>query len=559
MGSIDAERIAQRLAGLSPSMRDRYLREVVMSMPRQNRLRVERALADQLAQGVRADAWSLAGHISNDCLRAGVPNWPKDGIADWPYTRLLAGKFRDAVTGKSPRQVWNLPAQVGKSFWLRLGMLWALDANPARRLIYVSYGDPPAEEGSQFMRDVARAAHDKLSFELRADARARRRWLTDRGGGVWATSIGGAIAGFGGSVLFDDPLKNWREAHSPARRKYVWDEMRAVLSLRLSEGDFEIVAHTRWHEDDPTGKLRQLVAETGEQWEFVVLPMTAVDADDPIGRAAGEILEPRRFSQTMVDSRKATLGEYLWASLEQQRPSKEEGNLVRRDWWRWDVDRVEIADEWLTSWDMKLKDKRSGDYVCGQAWARIGNTYHLVAQLMGQWSQAHTRVAIALMAVRHPQISAHVVENTGYGPEVMEILREPDANYVISDRIADEVGVLDHERDAVQELLRRGLSGLLPNNPRESKLVRARAVTPLIEAGNVYLWEQGGFGESVVNQWANFTGEAGGRDDIVDTTSQGLTRLRIGEASSQAPPPQQIQPPPITAQRVSPLTAIPRH
>jgi len=529
-----------------------YLTNEVPRLGFAARRRIERTLGHRLAVGVRAEPFTLARHVHQECLDAGVPDWP-ESVEDWPYVRYLSREISETMTNGG-RLCISLPAQVGKSFWTRLGVLWRLDARPDRRVIYLGYSDSPAEEASFFMREVVRAAGPKLSFTLRQDSQSRHRWLTDQGGGILATGIGGGVAGFGGSVVVDDPLKNWQEAHSPARREYVWNELRAVISLRLAEDDFLVVCHTRWHKEDPTGKLEQFVKETGAPWKFIRLPMTA-EEHDPIGRAPGEVLAPGRYSKAYVEARKELLGSYLWSALEQQKPAEEEGLLVKRAWWQWTATPISDADEWLTSTDTKMKDRTGGSYVVTQAWGRIGNTFHCVDQMRGQWSQAHARVALALMQHRHPQINQHLVENAGYGPEMMEVLRDGDPQYVLSDDMAGELGVTHYERAAVEQILRDGLPGLIPITPKASKEVRARAITPLIEAGNVFLVEGQPWADQLVDEWAHFPEPP---NDIVDTTSQALSRLRHGDTVSAAPPTAEL--PRQRPMRVpNAIGSIPRH
>lgn len=556
MATPDDDDALERLAAWFASKSDDevldYLTNVVPRLGFPARRRIERTLGHRLAVGVRSEPFTLARYLHEDCIAAGVPSWPAR-VEDWRYVRYLSRRVADTMTNGG-RLCISLPAQVGKSFWTRMGCVWRLDARPDKRIIYLGYGDTIADEASFFMREVVNAAGSKLSFSLRQDSRARDRWLTNQGGGILATGIGGGVAGFGGSVVLDDPLKNWQEAHSPARREYVWNELRAVLSLRLAEDDFIIIPHTRWHKDDPTGKLEAFAKETGEPWEFIRLPMTA-EPGDPLGREPGEVLEPAKFSPAAVASRKALLGTYLWSALEQQKPAEEEGLLVKRAWWRWVATPITEADEWVTSTDTKMKDKTGGSYVVWQAWGRVGNTFHCVDQMRGQWSQAHARVALALGSVRHPQINTHLVENAGYGPEMMQVLRDGDPGYTLTDEMCGELGIVEHEREAVQRILRDGIPGLIPVTPKGSKEVRARAITPLIEAGNVYLLEGAPWAAQLVDEWAHFPEPP---NDIVDTTSQALSRLRHGEITTALPPAVPL-PTARPLRPMNPIGAIPKH
>lgn len=214
------------------------------------------------------------------------------------------------------------------------------------------------------------------------------------------------------------------------------------------------------------------------------------------------------------------------SAMEQQRPAPAEGHIFKRAWWRLDLESLFSgkADAWISSWDMKLKEKRSGDFVVGQVWARTGKDLWLVDMLRGQWDQPTTENAVALLMVRYPSCRHHVMENTGNGPEVMDALRTAFPLYELSDEIASELGMTEQERAAVQALRRRGLPGIIPNNPKGSKLARAIATTGTIEAGDVHVAEKWWTG-IFLDEMASFTGHGDAHDDIVDAATQAIRKL----------------------------------
>lgn len=456
----------------------------------------------------------------------------------YPYVELLGRKFAELEDGTDPFQVWAVPAQYGKSSTVNWGLAWALDRNPHKRYITTSYADELATRNAEQVRDHLREHADDLNpmAQLRADARRKNRFRTRAGGGLLAAGIAAGITGFGAhGIVVDDPFKNWAEAHSEARRQLVWNTYRSVLWLRrTTSAAWVLIVMTRWHEDDLVGRLVKAgEADDGPRFTVTRLPEVAEAPDpdstdptlrepDPLGRLPGQILEPRRFDEQAVALKRRTLGSYLWAGMAQQRPAPDEGGELKRAWWRLEERAPTSADVWLSSWDTKLKDKEAGDYVVGQLWARVGSSYWLVDQLRGQWGQATTANAIALMVVRYPQCSQHLVENAGFGPEVMEALRRARPDYEVDDDTANALGMTDAERLAVAEVRQRGLAGLLPITPKGDKSVRARAVAPYIEAGDVHL---------VVGTWTpGYLDEAaafpnGAHDDQVDATSQALSRL----------------------------------
>lgn len=521
-GHDHVQHLADTLLALTPEQRTQLQPQLETRFNPFTLRLIERVVAERSNAGVRADPWTLARHLDGDTVK------------DWPYTRFLAQQFRKAYTGESPRQVWSLPAQVGKSTWLQRGVVWALDADPKRRYLYLPYGDGLAREASDFIRGQARDHADKLRFTLRHDRQAIGRWKTDEEGGLLATGLGGSVAGFGGSVIIDDPLKGWQEAHSPAARERAWNEIVAVGGFRMAEGEFMILAHTRWHLDDPTGRLMRFVEETGEPWEFVRLPMFAED-NDPIGRAPGDVLEPERYSAAAARSRALLAGTYLAQALEQQDPQPEQGGEFKREWWRWTASMPERYDQLISSWDMKMKDKESGDYVVGMVVGRIGARFWGLNMMRGQYSQLQTKLAIAVTHLRY-QPSRHVIENTGNGPEVMTELRNGDPSFVLTAEQASKVGITDDEAPAVQQLMRRGVPSIVSHTPKERKYVRAQRISGTIEGGGFTLPEGKHWPAQFVDEWAAFPPKGrNGHDDIVDATSQAVSWMSNSQGSIVTP------------------------
>jgi predicted phage terminase large subunit-like protein len=181
---------------------------------------------------------------------------------------------------------------------------------------------------------------------------------------------------------------------------------------------------------------------------------------------------------------------------------------------------------------MKLKDNEQGDYVVGLTVGRVGGDYWVLSMLRGQWDQATTRAAMALAAVRDPRITAHYYENTGYGPEVAAQLRKAVPEYVVSDEVAGAIGATREERRAIESIIHRGISALIKVTPKGPKPVRARAVAPIAEAGNVHLDPRMVGVDTFLTEVSSFPN--GAHDDIVDAWSQALSRMSRGMASAES-------------------------
>lgn len=506
---------------------------------------VQRVMAEHHAAGWRADPTSMAAHLD-----------PKYRVT--AHARLLGKQWVKLTDGTSPRQIWNMPGRMGKTRAIQNGYVWLLDRYPDSLSIYSAYGQQLADETGVAVRDMLLAHQDELRASLRADRRQRKLFRTTEGGGLGVAGLGATIRGYGvarhGVLAVDDPYKDWAEAHSPSRREWVRQQIRGTLRDRLDDEKCGfLVCHHRVHEEDLTADLKKAMEdETGEAWEIVVLPMTAV-AGDRLGREPGELLDPEQFPAEAVASRRLALGGYLSSALLEQDPKAEEGTEIKRAWFHIvDLGELPVAyDQLTTSWDLKLKDREAGDWVVGQAWGRTGADYWLRGQIRGQFDHATTGNAIALLAVRFPDITTHVVEAAGAADEVVPELRKPRPDYVVTPEMAGRLGMTEAEAEAVQALRRRGMSGLIFHPVTEgSKEVRARTfIVPAAEAGNVHVINAN-FTPTYLDEMAGFPK---GTKDQVDTTSQALQRLGVGTASVSAPT-RQVSPPAVAPQATTPST-----
>lgn len=480
---------------------------------------VEEVMGDLTGEGWRTDPAAMAAHLD--------PTYRTP-----PFIRYLSKKFRDGIEGVSNRQIWNLPGRYGKSLLTQKGIVWGLDRSEGHaRFIDTSYGQMLANENADGVRSMLREHSDVLRCQLRRDRQSLRRFITDQGGGLLAVGMSATITGFGvnkgGALIIDDPFKNWEEAHSEFQRDKKFNQFRGTLRNRLDDEDaFILVVMHRVHEDDLTQRLLDAMQEDdeyGDKWDVTVMPAIAVDGD-VLGRAPGEPLDPEIRPLRACLSRAAGMGSYLASALEQQDPTPEEGNDIKRAWWQLEDDLPPLYDDALTSWDTKMKDKESGDFVVGQVWGRTGSDFWCIAEFRGQWNHAQTRAALALAAVRYPFVLRHVVEYAASGPEVIEQLTAGSGpDYELDEDMASQLGMTTEEREKVQALLRNGLPGIIGQSVKGDKRVRARTVTPLIEAKNCHLPTGTLWVPHFLDEVSAFPN--GKYDDRVDAMSQALSKL----------------------------------
>jgi predicted phage terminase large subunit-like protein len=177
---------------------------------------------------------------------------------------------------------------------------------------------------------------------LRADQKAAHQWTLDNGSEFMA---GGILSGLTGNRaalgILDDPIRGREAAESETIRNKTWDAYTDDFCSRLIPGAPQVMILTRWHEDDPAGRILPegwdgqsglFKGRDGREWDVLCLPAIADRLDDPLGRKVGETLWPEWFS---LDHWKPfQINGRTWSSLYQQKPSPESGTYFQRAWFK---------------------------------------------------------------------------------------------------------------------------------------------------------------------------------------------------------------------------------
>lgn len=203
-------------------------------------------------------------------------------------------------------------------------LAWRLLYDPACLNAYVTYGDDLSLEGSRKIRDYAVSA----GVQLAKGNTAAGGWRTPQGGGLVATGVGGPLTGkrIKGVLVIDDPYKNREEADSESHRNKVWNWWTSAAFTRRFPGWSVIVVHTRWHEDDLIGKLKERM---DLPWQVINLPAVSNDRGDAIDERmvqGGRALWPEAYPLSDLLTQRAQ-NEYDWWSMYQGTPRSKGGEL----------------------------------------------------------------------------------------------------------------------------------------------------------------------------------------------------------------------------------------
>ena len=416
-----------------------------------------------------------------------------------PAKHLLytSRKLVDATARRTTRLMVTEPPRHGKSELISKHFpFWYLGLYPHHRIILTSYEADFAASWGRKVRDLIDEHGDIFGIKIRHDSSAANRWeLEEYGGGMVTAGAGGPITGKGGNVLIiDDPFKNAEQAASLTMRRKIWEWYRSTFYTRLEPGGVIIIIMTRWHEDDLVGRLLNPEMGDVEDWTQVNFPAIA-EEHDILGRKPGEALWPQRYDvDALMRIKVAGVGSYWWNAMYQQHPSPPEGNILNRNWWRYYKQAPDNFDEVIQSWDCNFEETDDGSYVVGQVWGKKDADKYLLDQLRARIDFTATLQAIRSLSAKWPQARLKLIEKKANGPAVIATLK-------------------------------REIPGIVPVNPQGSKEARLYAVSPDIEAGNVYIPDP-----SIATWVHDYVEELsvfpnGVNDDQVDATSQALDRL----------------------------------
>lgn len=411
------------------------------------------------------------------------------GYINARHLTLLASKLEAVASGEIKRLIVIMPPRHGKSEIASIRFpAFYLGKNQQSQIIGCSYAENLAYTFSYAIRETISGERYQCLWPLSLDKSGAVRWQLankdNRRDSYIAAGVGGGITGEGADILIiDDPVKNSEEADSQTYRDKTWEWYTTTARTRLQPDGAIILIMTRWHKDDLAGRLleQSRVDPDADQWE--VLHLKAIDN--------GEALWPEKYDIPALENIRASIGSRSFTALYQGEPSTAEGNIIRREWWRYYREKP-VFKRKIHSWDTSFKKGDSNDYSVCTVWGETDTGDYLIDVWRGKVEFPELkRIAIALTERDNP--TAVLVEDKASGQSL------------------------------IQEFQRNTRIPVLPVKVDTDKESRVYAVTPLIEAGRVYLPESAQWLHDYIEELSAFpTGE---HDDQVDSTSQAINWL----------------------------------
>jgi predicted phage terminase large subunit-like protein len=484
------------------------------------------------------------------------------GYAFHTWAERLIALLQRVADGELHRLIVCCPPRLGKSLLVsKLFPAYWVSRYPHRFYAIASYSAELAYAHSREARHFYRSCGHPLC----KDSTAVGNWLTPQRGGCIAAGVRGPFTGKGYALgVIDDPYKGPEDAGSASQRQKLIEWFQSVWLTRAepgvsgTAGAAQVVVLTRWHQDDLIGwLLEQEVGDAPQHWHVLNLPALAEPqairlsfpptcSVEPEWREPGAPLCPERFPLAELEQMRIRTGRYWWEALYQQRPSPAEGLLFRREWLRPAPARQSNTESrayspLVLSCDLAFKGGAEND-PCGFVLLGLADqsrTPQPLNQARTQGLQLHPSVAAMDTSLEPPFLievlwaQRHQLDLPG---TVNYLLKSLDA--LKRQGLGPDAVLIEDAANgpAVCQLLRRQIPGLIAIRPQGSKVSRAHAVAPWLEAGQVGFHRPT---EALQSELLGFP--TGTHDDLVDAFCQGVIWLQQqhwrGRGRSEPPRP----------------------
>jgi predicted phage terminase large subunit-like protein len=391
--------------------------------------------------------------------------WPE--FVEGAHHRHIAKKFNQLANGEINRLIINMPPRHTKS-----------------------------EFASYLLQNLIDSDHYKKIFstKLQEDSKAAGRWETQQGGEYFAAGVGGAITGRGADLLIIDDPHSEQDALSATALESAYEWYTSGPRQRLQPGGKIVLVMTRWSQKDLTGLLLANQKEAkSDHWQVIEFP-AIMDHGSPVW--------PEYWKLEELEKVKATLPVAKWNAQWMQKPTSEEGALIKREWWRvWKHDFIPTLHHVIQSYDTAFMKKETSDYSAITTWGVFypdqdsGANLILLDAIKGRYEFPELR-RLALEQYKYWNPETVIIEAKASGLPLTYELRQMDIPVV----------------------------NFTPSKGND-KHVRVNSVAPLFESGMIWAPDQR-FAEEVIEECAAFP--YGDHDDLVDSTTQAIMRFRQG-------------------------------
>jgi len=388
---------------------------------------------------LRADLYSFTEKV----FRTLEPS--VDFLHNW-HIQEIADALQKVEMGKTKRLIINMPPRYLKSICISVGWsAWLMGRNPALKIISASHNSNLSVKHNLDVRKILQSqwfADIFPDFKFTDDQNEKHKFMSSQFGFRMATSVNSNITGEGADfIIVDDPLTP-EQAFCKEARDLVTRWFDQTLSTRLNnkkKGAIVVVGQ-RLHEDDLCGSLLKR-----GNWQHLCLP--AINDNN-------ELLHEEREGWDEINQIKSDLGEFGFAAQYLQKPIKMDAGIIKQSWLKYYEELP--TGKIYQSWDTAIKTAAENDYSVCITFVETENGYYVADILRDKLEYPNLRRRVLAMAEKW-QPTAILMEDKASGQSIL------------------------------QDLKQTSKLPLIAIMPKHNKLQRVAAISPIIEAGKLFL------------------------------------------------------------------------
>jgi predicted phage terminase large subunit-like protein len=348
-----------------------------------------------------------------------------------------------SIRGESVVLAISCPPQTGKTEVVHLFASWLSLKHPDETVLMFSYGYVHAARIGRKMMTVVDKAASEFGLAVAKDRRAINNFgYEGYRGGIESMGIDGTSTGVGGVFKFiDDPLKDDDEASNNSIRdkkwEYIEDKVMTRSNVLPNGGSITFYIMTRRHEDDPIGRLDKMwipkeLSVDGfarKYCEYVRIPFVCDDdRNDPLGRKVGEPLDAyapkhRGLGIDRANYLQGTISTRRWLAQYQQRPTQEDGNVIKRNMLKFYDTLPPEFEKIVLSCDLSNEGNNKSDFTAFTLWGKLGENHYLIDFAEGKWSFSSQTTIITKYCELYP-IDKVLVEKRATGTAMIDYLQQ---------------------------------------------------------------------------------------------------------------------------------------
>jgi len=426
-------------------------------------------------------------------------------------TAHLQQFYADLISGKRPKLIIQAPPQHGKSEAITDFICWVSGKNPDFRSIYASFSERLGVRANlkvqrtlsteRYARIFPNTFLNSKNITTISGQSLKNKEILEfvgNSGYFRNTTVQGSITGEGLDLgVIDDPIKGREAANSATMRQKAWDWFTDDFFTRFSEDAGLLMILTRWHVDDPAGRMIDAFGD-----KIKVVKYEAIATKDEINRKAGETLFPELKSLEFILERKETMPRGNFEALYQQSPIVQDGELFKLSWFKW-WDTLPKLQECSIFVDSAQKKGELNDFTVAQLWGSdgMGNIF-LMDMIRVKENAPEAQKAIEMFYFKYalnPEMRFRKmwIEDKSSGSTMIQVFTNKNML----------VGAIQRNVDKVQ---------------------RANIFSGYVEMGKVYLNSKINFVDNLIDEAISFPNAV--HDDTIDPMMDAIEKYCMNNA-----------------------------